>query len=82
VDGLTVATLSDGETWRELAGVTPAVAGLAERGMAFEQLDQLALEHPAARHWLADGDGERRRPPGVRRLDLAVRPGAAQPVRN
>jgi xylose isomerase len=45
VDGLAVATLSDGETWRDVAGVTPDVAGLAERGMAFEQLDQLALEH-------------------------------------
>jgi xylose isomerase len=45
VDGLAVGTLSDGETWRDIAGVTPDVAGLAERGMAFEQLDQLALEH-------------------------------------
>jgi xylose isomerase len=45
VDGLAVATLSDGETWRDVADVTPDVAGLAERGMAFEQLDQLALEH-------------------------------------
>jgi xylose isomerase len=45
VDGLAVATLSDGETWRDVVGVTPDVAGLAERGMAFEQLDQLALEH-------------------------------------
>jgi xylose isomerase len=30
---------------RRVAGFTPDVAALAERGMAFEHLDQLALEH-------------------------------------
>lgn len=35
---------------------------------------------PAARHRLADGAGEGRGSPGVRRMDLALRPGAAWPV--
>ena len=35
------------------------------------------------RHWLADGARpRRRRSPGVRRLDLALRPGAARSVRD
>jgi xylose isomerase len=39
-------TLADGETWRDLVDApAPDVAGLAARGMAFERLDQLALEH-------------------------------------
>jgi xylose isomerase len=45
VDQLTVPTLAPGETWRDVAGFVPDVATLAERGMAFERLDQLALEH-------------------------------------
>jgi xylose isomerase len=42
---LSLPTLGDGETWRDLHGFTPDIAALAERGMAFERLDQLALEH-------------------------------------
>jgi xylose isomerase len=45
VDQLALPTLGDGETWRDVAGFVPDVAALAERGMAFERLDQLALEH-------------------------------------
>ncbi len=45
VDQLAVPTLGDGESWRDVAGFRPDVAALAERGMAFEWLDQLALEH-------------------------------------
>jgi xylose isomerase len=45
VDQLAVPTLAPAETWRDVAGFVPDVATLAERGMAFERLDQLALEH-------------------------------------
>ena len=45
VDQLATPTLAPGETWRDVAGFVPDVATLAERGMAFERLDQLALEH-------------------------------------
>jgi xylose isomerase len=45
VDQLAAPTLAPGETWRDVAGFVPDVATLAERGMAFEHLDQLALEH-------------------------------------
>ncbi len=45
VEQLAVPTLALGETWRDVAGYVPDVATLAERGMAFERLDQLALEH-------------------------------------
>ncbi|HXP18840.1 MAG TPA: xylose isomerase [Streptosporangiaceae bacterium] len=45
VPDLSLPTLSDGETWRDIQGFTPDVAALGERGMAFERLDQLALEH-------------------------------------
>ena len=45
VEQLAVPTLAPGETWRDVAGFVPDVATLAERGMAFERLDQLALEH-------------------------------------
>jgi xylose isomerase len=45
VDQLAVPTLAPGENWRDVAGFVPDVATLAERGMAFEHLDQLALEH-------------------------------------
>ena len=34
-----------GETWADVAGFTPDIEALAARGMAFERLDQLALEH-------------------------------------
>jgi xylose isomerase len=45
VDQLVTPTLGPGETWRDVAGFVPDVATLAERGMVFERLDQLALEH-------------------------------------
>jgi xylose isomerase len=45
VDRLAVPTLADGETWRDIAGFTPDTQTLGERGLAFEHLDQLALEH-------------------------------------
>ena len=38
-------TLADGETWRDVQGFRPDVDALAARGMAFERLDQLALEY-------------------------------------
>jgi xylose isomerase len=45
VDQLALPTLADGETWQDIRGFMPDVAALGERGMAFERLDQLALEH-------------------------------------
>jgi len=45
VADLAVPTLGDGETWRDVRGFTPDVEALGQRGMAFERLDQLALEH-------------------------------------
>jgi xylose isomerase len=45
VGELAEPTLAAGETWRDVAGFTPDVEALAARGMAFERLDQLALEH-------------------------------------
>jgi xylose isomerase len=46
VDELARPTLGEGETWRELlTAELPDPQPLAERGMAFEHLDQLALEH-------------------------------------
>jgi xylose isomerase len=45
VPELSLPTMADSETWRDLRGFTPDIAALAERGMAFERLDQLALEH-------------------------------------
>jgi xylose isomerase len=46
VDELARPTLADGEGWQALEQADlPDPAPLAERGMAFEQLDQLALEH-------------------------------------
>jgi len=45
VPELALPTLADGESWRDIRGFTPDVAALGERGMAFEHLDQLALEH-------------------------------------
>jgi xylose isomerase len=44
VPELSLPTLADGETWRDIRGFTPDIVALAERGMAFERLDQLALE--------------------------------------
>jgi xylose isomerase len=45
VAALAEPTLADGETWRDVHGFTPDIDALAARGMAFERLDQLALEH-------------------------------------
>jgi xylose isomerase len=45
VPDLSLPTLADGETWRDIQGFTPDIEALAERGLAFEHLDQLALEH-------------------------------------
>jgi xylose isomerase len=45
VPELSLPTLAEGETWRDILGYTPDVGALAGRGMAFERLDQLALEH-------------------------------------
>jgi xylose isomerase len=45
VEVLAVPTLSAGESWRDIAGFSPDIDALAARGMAFEELDQLALEH-------------------------------------
>jgi len=45
VGELAEPTLGDGETWRDVRGFTPDIEALAARGMAFERLDQLALEH-------------------------------------
>jgi xylose isomerase len=45
VGELAVPTLAPGETWRDLVGFAPDTDFLGERGMAFEILDQLALEY-------------------------------------
>ncbi len=45
VHELGLPTLGDGETWRDIVGFTPDVGALAARGMSYERLDQLALEH-------------------------------------
>jgi xylose isomerase len=43
--GLAVPTLADGESWRDLRDVTVDADALGARGLAYERLDQLALEH-------------------------------------
>jgi xylose isomerase len=45
VDQLALPTLADGESWQDIRGFMPDVAALGARGMAFERLDQLALEY-------------------------------------
>ena len=45
VPDLAVPTLAGGETWRDLKDLAIDTAALGARGMAFERLDQLALEH-------------------------------------
>jgi xylose isomerase len=45
VDELSRPTLAPGETLDDLRAERPDVEALAARGMAFERLDQLALEH-------------------------------------
>jgi xylose isomerase len=44
VDQLALPTLADGETWRDIRAFSPDTTALGDRGMAFERLDQLALE--------------------------------------
>src|SRR5579863_2735969 len=45
VDQLRTPTLADGETWRDVREASADVDTLARRGLAYEHLDQLALEH-------------------------------------
>jgi xylose isomerase len=45
VDQLALPTLADGETWQDIREFSPDAEALGRRGMAFEQLDQLALEY-------------------------------------
>jgi xylose isomerase len=45
VDQLALPTLGRGESWRDVRDFAPDIEGLGARGMAFERLDQLALEH-------------------------------------
>jgi xylose isomerase len=45
VDQLSTPTLDPGETWRDVREATAGVDVLAARGLAYEHLDQLALEH-------------------------------------
>jgi xylose isomerase len=45
VEDLAIPTLAEGETWRDVAGFTPDIGALGARGLAYEHLDQLALEH-------------------------------------
>jgi xylose isomerase len=42
---LRTPTMADGETWRDVREATADVDALAQRGLAYEHLDQLALEH-------------------------------------
>jgi xylose isomerase len=45
VDQLSQPTLADGETWRDVRDVEIDADGLGARGLGYERLDQLALEH-------------------------------------
>lgn len=45
VPELSVPTVGAGETWEDIAAGSYDIDALAARGMAFEHLDQLALEH-------------------------------------
>jgi xylose isomerase len=45
VDELGSPTLDAGETWRDVREATADIDALAKRGLAYEHLDQLALEH-------------------------------------
>src|ERR1700760_3083039 len=42
---LATPTLASAETWRDVRGADADIDGLAARGLAYEHLDQLALEH-------------------------------------
>ncbi len=45
VPELSQPTLAAGETWRDVRDATADIDALAARGLAYEHLDQLALEH-------------------------------------
>jgi xylose isomerase len=45
VPDLATPTLSAGETWRDVRDFTADIDALATRGLAFERLDQLALDY-------------------------------------
>jgi xylose isomerase len=45
VDQLALPTLAEGENWQDIKEFTPDVDELGRQGMAFERLDQLALEY-------------------------------------
>src|SRR6202012_2784019 len=45
VTELSQPTLSEGETWRDVREVNIDIDAYAERGLGYELLDQLALEH-------------------------------------
>jgi xylose isomerase len=45
VGELAVPTLGPGETWRDVRDFSVDADALGARGMAYEHLDQLALEH-------------------------------------
>src|ERR1041384_4854373 len=45
VDQLSSPTLDPGETWRDVREPHAYTEALAQRGLAYEHLDQLALEH-------------------------------------
>jgi xylose isomerase len=45
VPDLAVPTLASGESWRDLKDLTIDADALGARGLAYERLDQLALEH-------------------------------------
>jgi len=45
VDQLRSPTLAPGETWRDVRDATADADALGRRGMAYEHLDQLALEY-------------------------------------
>jgi xylose isomerase len=45
VDELATPTLSPGETWRDVRDATVDADALGRRGLGYERLDQLALEH-------------------------------------
>jgi xylose isomerase len=45
LDELAQPTLAEGETYETLRAETTDIDALAERGMAFERLDQLAMDH-------------------------------------
>ena len=45
VDELATPTLAPGETWRDVRDVSVDAEALGRRGMGYERLDQLAMEH-------------------------------------